>query len=120
MIEIKVNGNTITQYSRASVSLTYDSVGSSFNFESLYNKDNEFHRQIFRPLEYSEVTIDYNGNRILTGTQINTAFQSNSSKSTVKLQGYSKSGIVEDISIPLEVFPLQYTDLSLNDVAKKC
>lgn len=119
MITIEVNNNKLEQFNRFAANLQYDTVGSSFSFESIYNKENSLHREIFTPLSYSSVVVKSGNMPIISGYSMDTNFTSSSQSNYVSVDGYSKCAIIEDISIPLELYPLQFIDLSLSQMSEK-
>lgn len=117
-MRITVNGRDIVFFTRLTVSRNLDSIASLFSFEARFNPENDDHKEIFKPLQYHDVKI-YNSQDklILTGTILNHSFRSDSGFNLVSVSGYSKSGILEDVTIPVSAYPLESINRSLRDIA---
>lgn len=116
---LKINNRIIQQFENLTVSLKYESVSSSFTFGLQFDPDNSIHKEILLPLQYYPVTIEHEGELLITGTMLSHSFKTNSKKQLVPISGYAKTGVLEDCPIPPECFPLQNNNLSLKYVADK-
>ena len=118
-MKVKINGKIYNFFNNIAIDYNLDSVASVFSFSALFNPDNLAHKTIFKPLSYNLVQIYSNDNiLLLTGTLINTALGSNYKRELQQLSGYSKSGILEDITIPYSSYPLEKNDVNLEDLVK--
>jgi prophage tail gpP-like protein len=117
---IKIDGHNIDFFTSVNVSLKLDSIASTFTFQSRFAAQNQEHQEIFKPLQYKRVEIFNNDNRLmLTGTILNHHFQSDMGRHLVTISGYSLSGILEDVTIPVKDYPLESTGRSLKDIASR-
>ncbi len=119
-MKIKINGNYIEFFDEVAIQLNLDSVASVFSFVGRYNPDNELHKKVFRPLSYAGVEI-YNDNDQLrlTGTIVNHSFNSDSRPNLWQLSGYSLPGVLEDVNIPYDLYPLESINRNLNDITQR-
>jgi len=118
--KILINGKNVNFFTAVNIDLSLDSIASTFSFKTRFNPENDDHKELFKPLQYHEVKIYNTGNKlILTGTILNTAFQSDSKNNLVAISGYSKSGVLEDVTIPVEHYPLESLNRSLKDIAQR-
>lgn len=119
-MKIKINGRNIEFFTGISLTFTLDSIASTFQFVARFNPENDDHKEIFKPLQFYTVEI-YNDNDKLmfTGTILNTKFKSDSKNNLVAISGYSKSGILEDVTIPRKLFPLESLNRSFKDIASR-
>lgn len=97
----------------------YDSVGSTFSFDFYFDPNNPEHKEIACLTHYHEVQVFYGKQLILTGVVTNNKFNHASVKELTGFSGYSKPGILQDVSIPPEIYPLQSDGLSISTIAKK-
>jgi prophage tail gpP-like protein len=119
-MELRIGTKKIDRYNEVTLSLRYDSVGSTFSFSFDYDPDDADHREMFRPGAYKEVTIRHEGELLLTGTLVSpTDFTSSPTRQPIKISGYSKPGILEDCQIPLSAYPLQGDNINLKNIAEK-
>lgn len=117
-MKIKINDRFYFSFDEITINYKLDSVASAFSFKARFNPDNDFHKEIFKPLQYQKVEIfDNNDVLKLTGVILNTSLTSSSVRALQTISGYSKSGILEDINIPFSAYPLEKNNVSLVDVA---
>ena len=124
MIVLKVNGREFKYFSNVNVDLAIDTIASSFNFSGFFNNEDEELRKIFKPLTYLACEIWFIDNdknireKLITGTIINVALSTQRQERLMGVSGYSKTGILEDVNMPLELYPLQFDGLGLDQIIK--
>ena len=117
---INIDGKNVDFFTAGSITLKLDSIASTFEFASRFSAQNKEHQEMFKPLQYKEVQIFNSNNKLIfTGTILNHRFKSNSGRELVIISGYSKTGILEDVTIPVSSYPLESTNRSLKDIAEK-
>lgn len=116
---LKIGNTKIDYYRKISVSLNYDSVASVFSIDLYFNPSDPIHRELFRPGAFPSVTIEHNGELLITGVLLSYKFKSSSQKELISISGYSKTGVLEDCEIPKSVYPLQSNGLTLRQIAEK-
>lgn len=115
---IKINGCRYDNFDDLNVTLNFDSLSSTFSFSALFDPNNATHRKIFKPLTYPEVEI-YNGDTLLlTGNILSQNFSPGPKRQLVPVSGYSKTGILSNVSIPPEKYPLEVLQKSLVDITE--
>lgn len=119
-MKVKINGHNINFFTAGSINLKLDSIASTFSLACRFNPENDFHKEIFKPLSYHKIEI-YNSKDklIFTGTVLNHSFTADSGINLIAISGYSLSGILEDVTIPPSMYPLENTNLSLKQIAQK-
>lgn len=116
---LKIGNRTFEEYNGVSVSLRYDSVASTFSFDVLFEPERSDHREVFQPATYKSVTIEHEGELLITGQLLSHSFRSSSITELTSVAGYSKTGVLEDCEIPTSVYPLQSNKLTLRQIANK-
>ena len=117
---IKINGKNCTFFTEVSLQLKLDSIASVFSFKTRFNPENDDHKELFKPLQYYKVEIFNDSNKLIfTGTILNHSFQSNENINLLALSGYSLSGILEDVVIPTNQYPLESNNRNLKDIASR-
>lgn len=117
---ITVDGKNVTHFTSGSITLKLDSIASAFEFSSRFAAQDKEHQEIFKPLQYKDVQIFNSKNKLIfTGTILNHRFKSNRGRELAIISGYSKSGILEDVSIPVSAYPLESTNRSIKDIADR-
>lgn len=95
-MQIKIGNRKITNYNSISVSLRYDTVGSPFSFELLFDATNPVHRELFVPGSFNTCEITYGNETLIKGVVIGQAFKSSAKQHLMRMGGYTKSGVLED------------------------
>jgi prophage tail gpP-like protein len=116
---LKIGNKKFDHYNEVSVLLNYDSVASSFSFSVYFDPDNAEHKAIFKPGSYQAVTIEHDGETLITGTLLVPEFNDGPVVEPLVLSGYSKTGVLEDCEIPQSAYPLQADGLTLKQIAEK-
>ena len=119
-MRITIDGKVISYFTAGSINLKLDSIASTFEFASKWEAQNKQHQEVFKPLQYKELKVYNTADRLIfTGTILNHRFKSDKGRNLVIISGYSKCGILEDVTIPPKYYPLESTNSSLEDIAKK-
>jgi prophage tail gpP-like protein len=119
-MRVVIDKKNVEFFTSGSITLKLDSIASTFEFSARFSAQNKEHQELFKPLQYKDVEI-YNSKDklIFTGTILNHRFKSNPVRELVIISGYSKSGILEDVTIPPSAYPLESTNRSLKDIAER-
>jgi len=119
-MKVKINGKNCTFFTEGSIQLKLDSIASVFSFKTRFNPENDDHKELFKPLQYYKTEIFNDANKLsFTGTILNHSFQSDPNINLLVLSGYSLSGILEDVVIPVSEYPLESNNRSLKDIATR-
>lgn len=117
---IKINGKICEFFTSGTINLKLDSIASTFEFAARFSANNLEHQEMFKPLQYKDVEVfNSEENLVFTGTILNHRFTSNKGRELVIISGYSKCGILEDVTIPVSAYPLESTNRNLKDIAEK-
>lgn len=119
-MKIKINNRFFEHFNDLNISFSLDTFASVFSFKARFNPNNKVYREIFKPLTYPKVEIFTNNDELLlTGNIVNNSFSSSNNPELISVGGYSKSGILEDVAIPLDVYPLEKNNKSLNEISSE-
>jgi prophage tail gpP-like protein len=130
-MQLKIKNISITNFNDFSLTLKYNSVASKFAFWMTFNPDDPIHKEVCRPFAYHPVTITHDGQLLLTGTLLNHNPKSRAEQEPLHMSGYSKTGVLEDCEIPLDLnppgtddpyaglTPLQSNKVSLKNITEK-
>lgn len=119
-MRVKINGQEIYFFTGGSITLKLDSIASTFSLKVRFMPENDKHKELFKPLQYHKIEfINDNGKLLLTGTILSHSFVSDSGKNLLVISGYSVCGILEDVTIPQSLYPLENTNLTLKQIAQK-
>lgn len=101
------------------MSLNYDAVGSTFGMDVLFDYNNNDHRQLLMPGQFYRCELWDNGELLITGTITSHKFKDEAKQQWTQLGGYSITGILEDVNVPVQAYPIQFDKLSLREIATK-
>ena len=119
-MRVKIANKEIFFFSKGKITLKLDSIGSTFEFASHFVPNNIDHQEIFKPLQYKSVEFFNSEDKLIfTGTILNHVFRSDKDGNLVVFSGYSKCGILEDVTIPVKEYPLESNNRSLIDIANR-
>ena len=118
-INDRYHNRVVDFFTNFQLNLKYDSVGSTFSFDFYFNPDNPDHKEMACVSHFHDVTIEHEGELLLTGVLTQQPFSAGTTKRLASFGGYSRTGVLEDCSIPPEVYPLQSDGLSLTQITQK-
>lgn len=101
------------------VTLRYDSVASPFALNVYFDELSKQQAEIVCVSHFHECILQHNGETLITGYVLAQGFKDSSVKNLVKFGGYSKPGVFEDCTIPVDLWPLQTDGLSFAQIVKK-
>lgn len=118
-VNLKIKGKKFNYFNSFMVTLKYNSLGSVFSFDGLYDPQSEGQKTLFKPLSFQQVQIYYAGELFLTGTITGTNTSISEKSSLANLAGYSLPGVLEDCPVPVDLYPLQFDQLNLIEITEK-
>lgn len=117
-MKVKIKGRFLDHYTALKISRSLDSIASTFSLAVRFNPENDTHKELFKPLQYLPIEIYSDSNELMfTGTILNHSFQSDNLFNLLQISGYSKCGILEDVTIPPSMYPLESNNKSLKEIA---
>lgn len=123
-ISLKINdrfrNRKVRFFNRFNFDMAYDAVGSAFSFDFYYDPENREHKEMTCLTHYHECQVFFGNQLIMTGVITNNKFNHAVAKELTGFSGYSKPGILQDCSIPPEIYPLQSDGVSIENIARKC
>jgi prophage tail gpP-like protein len=117
-MKIKIENKFFNHFSNLTLKFNLDTFASVFSFDARFDPFNVDHQKIFKPLTYPKIEIFSNDmDLLLTGNIVNNDFTSTKTPELVSFSGYTKSGILEDVTIPDSVYPLEKNNQSLSEIS---
>lgn len=109
-MRIKFTNKNFEYFSEYTITLSYNTIASTFSFNALSSI-------LGMPLVYSFVELyDDNNELLITGYILSSAYKVSASPEQEVYPGYSITGVLEDCSIP---YPFQFDNLSLREITTK-
>ena len=118
-IKNKKNNINVEFFNSFNYTLPLNSIASGFSFSFYFDPTNPDHLSIIQLGQYSEIEVESNGILLITGVLLDFSFQTAETKSLLNINGYSKTGVLEDTPISPENYPLQNDGLNLKQIAEK-
>lgn len=118
-IDDRIRNRKVKFFDKFSMSLRYDSSGSTFSFNCFFDPENEEQKELLCIGHYHVARLYYKKKLFLTGYMITQGFSGGSTNQWATVGGYSLTGCLEDSSIPVDSYPLQYDGLSLRQITNK-
>jgi prophage tail gpP-like protein len=116
-MRLKIDGVIYENWGDITLSLTFNTVASSFSFTA--RPQDKVGAENVRFARFQSAVIEHEGQTILTGTITNVKKRVTSKGTTINVQGYSTTGVLADCPIAKESYPLQFDNLSLRQIAEK-
>lgn len=124
MIELRTNGKKVINHSNVNVTLSLDTVASTFSFDGYFDQEKESLRNIYKPFTYQKADVWFVdeklgiNQKLITGTILNQGLSVQKQPQLTNISGYSVTGLFEDVSIPEDLYPLEYNGLGLKDIVQ--
>lgn len=118
-MELFLRNKKLDYFDNVEVTMSFDAIASTFGFGFYFNVENNIQRDLAVMGLYPDCRVEENGEVLIYGTIVSNSFNSNPSKSVLPITGYSKTGVLQDCTAPLETYPLQSDNLSLKEIAQK-
>lgn len=95
-----------------------DTVEFSAPFEADTNSDtlNSF-RKIFKPFSFKSIDVDVGGELIFRGVMMGVTPVLENIGKIISVNCYSKTGVLNDCTMPTSSYPLEFRDMNLKDIA---
>lgn len=118
-INHRVGVVNVTRFNDVKVELKYDAVGSTFAFKVYFDPKDKIMAEALCISHFHECILEHDGEVLITGYILSSVLSNGPLDQLAEIGGYSKSGVLEDCEIPVELYPLQADGLTLRELAKK-
>lgn len=118
-VALVVNGTPFRLWDDLEITRSFDTVADTFSLTCPFNPDVKRTRQTFQPFKYQECAVYIGGEKVLTGNIINIESTVNAESRVLKIDGYSKPGILNDCNVPPTSWPISINGLDLKQIAER-
>lgn len=115
-ITLLLNNKRFQFWEDIKITLSLDSI-DTFSFITPFQKNNPVFRENFQPATYKSVQLFLNDEQLLNGQLISRNIDIAGKK--LSLGGYSKPGVLNDLPVPADKFPLEFKNQDLRSIASK-
>lgn len=117
-VTITIDGQDFKWWNDITLDLRLDSI-DTFSFNTPFDSSDLDFRERFRPLSFAGVTISIGGVPTINGTMLTVRPQVTPDESTALIEGYSLPGVLMDSTAPISLFPVEFNNVTLQQVATK-
>lgn len=117
-IQFLVNDQVFSFFSNYSLNQSldsFDNVGISVPLDDT----NNLFKASFKPFTYDDIGVYYNGVLVFGGTIINPVSELNTTSKIVTISAYPKCGVLNDCVTPVSLYPVEFENQNLQQIADK-
>lgn len=114
---ILVDGKRFRFWSELTLTRSIDAM-DTLEFVAPFDHENVEFRETFRPFSYKPMTVYVGSELLFTGTLIGVAPQVDTDRKVVNIAGYSRPGVLNDCTPPASTFPLEFSGMTLEGIAR--
>lgn len=112
MFRITIDKSEYRHFQSYDLSLKFNAIADTFSFTGLK-------KTLPGYLGYNDCEIFNENESIIKGTILNQSNKISTKSELSTVSGYSKCGIIEDVNIPVSLYPLQSDNLTLKEICDK-
>jgi len=117
-LAIIVDGNRFNYFTEYSLIQEMDAF-DSFSFSAPFDDTNETFINSFKPFSYKQCQVYYGGDLFFNGILLAPQTEANSTSKILTLTGYPKCGVLNDCPLPISMFPCEFNNQDLKQIASK-
>lgn len=118
-VSISIDGKKFSEWSDVEITLNLDG-NSTCAFTAPMEPEREEFRKTFEPFSFKSVEIETNDESLFSGTMLTPDPTTEKDGRFVVAQCYSKPGVLDDCTLPADMFPLEFNGLTLKQIATLC
>lgn len=89
----------------------------AFSFSTVWDAEKKELRDLFRPFSYKECEVYFDGDLIFKGKMLPAVPNVQPDSKTITIQGYPSCAVLNDSTLPDSLYPPEYNELTLSDIA---
>lgn len=111
------DGKKFTGFTGYTVVCSVDTF-DAFSFSSAWDSSKKELRDLFRPFTYKECEVYFDGDLIFKGRLLPAVPNVQPDSKTITVQGYPLCAVLNDSTLPDSLYPPEYNDLNLKQIAE--
>lgn len=116
-VAVAIEGRQFANWQSLSIVSGLDVV-QTISLSAPFEPDNPEFRELFRPFDFTPISIDVSGVRELTGTMVRVGPQGDADSTEVAVAGYSLPGVLGDCDPPASALPFEWKGVGLKTIAE--
>lgn len=117
-ISFLIEGKKFNYFTEYNLNKSLDSF-DSISFSVPFDTTNNLIKLVFDPFAYKDIGIYYNGILQFGGTMIGVSSESNPNSKIINVACYPKCGVLNDCSTPVSLYPIEFEDQDIEQIANK-
>jgi prophage tail gpP-like protein len=117
-IAIVIDNTPYKFWTNVELAFNFDTIADTFTLSTPWTPDNFDFRELFNPYKYKEITIYVGGFKVLTGNIVNIRTNNTAKSRVITIDGYSKPGILNDVTVSSSSWPVAIKRLNLQQIAE--
>ena len=118
-LTVNIDGVLLTNFFNVKILLSIDAAADSFILSVPFDPNDKELKELFKPFNFNNITIFIGNELILNGFVVNIIPSVTDSSSAIIIEGYSKTGILNDCHFPPSSYPLEFNNLTLFDIVSQ-
>jgi prophage tail gpP-like protein len=118
-VGLYIDGKVFKYFDDLSIDLNFDSIADTFSFTIPFDSNQIHFKRLMKPFSYKEVAVYIGGKKELTGNIVTIKTDSSDNSKKLTIDGYSKTGILNDCCPSPKTWPINVSGLTLMDIANK-
>lgn len=114
-ISIFVDGKLYTGFDGYTLSFPLDSL-DAFSFSAPWQDEIEELRKVFLPFQFKQATVYFDKKILFCGQLLTSAPEVSPDSKRITIQGFPLCGTLNDCSIPLSLYPVSFSNLTLEQI----
>jgi prophage tail gpP-like protein len=116
-VAVSIGGLRFRYWSKIRIERAIDNL-DTVELDSPFDPSDLYLRSVFRPFEYSPITISVNDDTFFTGVVVQTPPILSATSNTVSIGAYSSPGVLGECPPPITVLPLEFKKQNLHEIAR--
>jgi prophage tail gpP-like protein len=117
-VSIALGGQRFRHWSQYTITRQLDGV-SAIDLKAPFDEGSLTFRTAFLPGQFRPLTVLVGGEPLFAGTAVKPKPTWTEEERSVQISGYGTPGVLQDCTLPVSAFPLEFNDVALEDIAAR-
>ena len=117
-VSLKIDGDEWVEWHDISLTVAIDEP-STISLTAPWDPERRDMREAFKPYQYQDIAVAVEGEQVFAGYALTPNPQDNSGDSQITLTGYAKAGVLQDVTMPADAWPLELNKLKFDGIASR-
>lgn len=117
-VAILIDGVRFRYWSSVDLRRSLDGV-DAITFTAPFDSESAFFKEVFRPFAYKTLEVTIGGSFAFRGTLVTVAPSVTKDQRSITVEGYSTAGVLNDCNAPASMYPIEFNETGLPDIAAR-